>query len=287
MAVLFRMAVLMNNLARVGLGVAVALAASWSVACSSSSSSSSSGEVPDGSATFDSGGSSGSSGSSGDIDSGAGTDSGGQTDAGGDFAEPGIGLANFHSAGLDLCVKPKGAADYTAPALYAAEGGIPLGAMGVVRPVPIDAEVKFIPAGVTCTQDGLYPPGVITTKNTPRIIMVVRKEPLDDARKVFMRPTQHVAGKDNVYYARLGRDATFTPTGGAAITIEDDRVNPIDPNLTGTLLLKAPAGDYTTQMKTAAGVSLIIETPTNILLCDLAAPPTGHLAACGGTVRAP
>lgn len=280
------MAVLMKNLVRVGLGVAVVLAAAWSGACSSSSSSSSSGEVPDAGGNADSGG------SSGDIDSGGGADSGNSTDSGsdaggGDFASPGVGLANFYDAPIDLCVKPQGAADYTAPALYAAEGGVPIGSMGVVRSVPVEAEVKFILAGTTCTQPGIYTPGSVTTTNTPRVVMVVRKQPLDDARKVFMRPTQHVAGKDNVYYARLGRDATFTPTGGAAIDIDDAKVTPLDPNLTGTLLLTAPAGDYTKQLKTAAGVSLIIETPTNILVCDLAAPPAGHLVQCGGTVRSP
>ncbi|MBS2014692.1 MAG: hypothetical protein JST00_17525 [Deltaproteobacteria bacterium] len=275
-----------TNLLRVGMGVAGVVAAAWLSGCESETNapSSSSGAVPDASFTVDSGGS-----SSGDLDSGS-TDGGGPTDggggdAGGDFTSPGIGLANFYDVPLDLCIKPQGASDYTA--LYGAEGGVPVGALGVVRPVPVGAEVKWIVATAGCAAPGIYTPGVLTSPTTQRLITVVRKQPLDDARSVFMRGAQHVAGKDNVYYARLGRDATFTPAGGAAITIRDDRVNALDPNLSGTLLLTAPAGDYTKALKTAAGASIIIETPTGILVCDLAAPPNGHLVPCGGPVRSP
>jgi hypothetical protein len=275
--------VLETNFRLVWLCAAVMLGVTSAGCESSSSSSSSSGDLPDG-GTFDSGGS-----SSGDVDSG-GSDGGGNVDAGSDagggFTEPGVGLANFHDTPLDICFKATGAADFTGP-LYGAEGGVPIGSMGVVRPVPIEAQVKFIVAGSGCAANGIYTPGSVTSKNTPRVITIVRAQPLDDARLVIMRPAQHVAGKDNVYYGRLGRDATFTPAGGAATTIEEGKVTALAPNLTGTLTLSAPAGDYTKQMKTGSGVMLIIETPSTILLCDLLAAPSGHLAACGDPVRAP
>lgn len=279
---------LATNLFRVGSGVAAVLVTAWVSACSSSSSSpsSSSGELADASFSVDSG--SGSSG--GEVDSSAGIGDGGPTDGGGtggDFTTPGVGLANFYDAPLDLCIKPQGASDYTAASLYGAEGGVAVGSVGAIRPVPVGAEVKFTTAGTSCAQPGIYTPGTLTSSSTPRVMMIVRKQPLDDARTVFMRPTQHVAGKDNVYYGRLGRDATFTPAGGAPVTIDDSKVTALDPNVTGSLLLTAPAGDYTRPLKTAAGVSLIIETPTAILLCDLLAPPTGHLLRCGDSVRAP
>jgi len=275
------------SIVRVGLGGVAALLAAWAAGCESESNapSSSSGALPDASFTVDSsdGGS-----SSGDVDSGGGTvDSG--TDAGptgGDFTTPGVGIANFYDSGLDVCVRATGAADFTGP-LYGPEGGVAIGAVGVFRPVPVGATVKVIVAGTGCAAAGIYTAGVITSTGVPRVMVVVRKQPLDDARLVIMRAADHVAGKDNVYYGRIGKDATFTPAGGAAITIEDGAVTKLDPNVAGTLLLASAAGNYTKPLKTAAGVSMIIETPTDILVCDLLAPPNGHLIPCGGNVRAP
>lgn len=275
-----------RGMVRVGMGGAAALIAAWAAGCSSDSNapSSSSGTLPDASFTVDSsdGGS-----SSGEVDSGGGTVDGG-TDAApaGDFTTPGVGIANFYDSGLDLCVKATGTADFTGP-LYGAEGGVAIGSVGVFRPVPVGATMKVIVAGAGCAGAGLYTPGSITSSGTPRVMLVMRKQPFDDGRLVIMRGPDHVAGKDNVYYGRLSRDATFTPTGGAAITIEDGAVTKLDPDVTGTLLLTAAAGNYTKQLKTAAGVSMIIETPTDILVCDLLAPPNGHLVPCGGSVRAP
>lgn len=271
---------------RVGLGGAVALIAAWVAGCESESNapSSSSGTLPDASFTVDSsdGGS-----SSGDVDSGGGSiDAGSDAAPVADFTTPGIGIANFYDSGLDLCFKATGAADFTGP-LYGAEGGVAIGAVGVFRPVPVGATVKVIVAGAGCAGAGLYTPGTITNSGIPRVMLILRKQPFDDGRLVIMRGPDHVAGKDNVYYGRIGKDATFTPAGGAAITIEDGAVTKLDPNVTGTLLLASAAGNYTKPLKTAAGVSMIIETPTDILVCDLLAPPNGHLIPCGGNVRAP
>jgi len=203
------------------------------------------------------------------------------------FTEPGIALANLWGTGIDFCFRPPGATDYVGP-VFQTEGGIPNGAVSVTRSVPVASMVALIPSGQNCASTPLFTPGTVTSPNTARLMLVVRNGPSADARKVFVRPADHVAGKEMIYYGPFGRDGAFVPNGGGApIEIRSDRPTAVDPNVSGELQLTAGANPtFTRPMKTAVGVLWLIETPTEALLCDELAP-NGHLLSCGSSVRAP
>jgi hypothetical protein len=268
----------------VGLGAAgaVLVLAGWLVACEDSSNTPGGGNF--GGADFDAGG-----GNTG-IDGGGPTGSN-QNDAapeaGQSSTEPAIALANLHGSAIDFCFIPPGATDWVGP-VFGSEGGVPNGGVSVKRPVPIGSKVALIGAGQDCTSTPLFTPGTDPQKGTPRITLVVRGGPDGDARKVFEKPAEHVAGKEMVYYAGYSRDALFTPSGGG-VAVEIKRgPTALDPNVTGELTLTPSSGPtFARSMKTAAGVVLLIETSTEALLCDELAPPNGHLLRCGADVRVP
>lgn len=205
-------------------------------------------------------------------------------------AEPGIYLANMWGAPIDFCFRPPGESAFTGP-VFQAQGGVPADAVSVRTSVPVESFVVLITGGATCSDTPIFTGGTVTTAGTPLLVLVVRNGSIEDARPVYLRPEDHVAGKDNLYYGRQARDARFVPAGGGAPTaIADDAPTPLDPGLTGALELEIPANTATREVKTAVGVSLLLDAPhpeTTPLLCDLLAPEAGHLLACSAAVRAP
>lgn len=269
------------------LAFAVAITAAFAAlaACedSSSSSSSSSGDIDSG--TFDGATSSSSSTSS----SSGGEDApsaDAPTDAPAPSNEPAVGVVNLRGTAIDFCIKKPGEAAFTGP-VFQTQGGIPNNAASVKYPIPVETQVMFVPAGNTCANQ-IFTPGAVTSAGTPRVTIVVRGAPVDDARIVFWRPQSHVAGKEVIYLGPVGRDGRFAVGAGNPIELMRDQPTALDPNLVGQLELYANANPtFTRAMKTGSGVLLAVETATDILLCDELAPPNGHLLQCGATVRAP
>lgn len=224
-------------------------------------------------------------------DAGASPDSPSNQEGGATLAWPlagkSLALANLWSTPLDLCVRKPGD-PWTGP-LFAAESGIPVGSVSAKRSVQTDRylEVSLIPAGQTCAATPVITGGTFDMEASPRIVLVIR-ESIGDVRQIQQKETP-VAGKDNVFYGRLGHDVELQPSGGgAAIAIADDKMTSLDANVTGTLSLTQPNHTATRQMKTAVGIFTIIDTgPSDPILCDELAPPAGHLMSCGPAVRSP
>lgn len=217
-------------------------------------------------------------------------DAGGGDDAGTEFpTEPGISLANLWGTPIDFCFRAPGAVDFTGP-VFDEQGGVPDRAVSVRYAVEPESFVILVNAGAGCASTPIFTGGSVTTDATPAITLVVRGGTIQDARITFFRPADHESGKDNVYYGRQGRDATFIPSGGAAITLDDAAPTALDANVTGQLSLENGNDTVTRAMTTSAGVLLLLDAPlpqTTPLLCDLLAPTTGHLHRCDDNVRAP
>lgn len=221
-----------------------------------------------------------------------GEDSGGgdgAIDPGSFSTEPGIYLANLFGLPIDFCYRPPGETDFTGP-VFEARAGVPDRAVGARAPVPVGSFVVLIPAGVPCDATPIFTGGSVTNEGTPLVALVVRGGTISDARKVVLQPGQHVAGKDNVYYGRQGRDAAFVAGGGASTPLDDAAPTALEPGLSGAFELSVSEDTVTREGKTAAGVLLLLDAALperDPLLCDLLAPVVDDLVACGDSVRAP